>query len=88
MDLQLKDKVAIVGGASDGIGRGIALALGAEGARLAIFARREARLAPAAAAIRAATGAAKAMPRMCSNKCSIATPKRFSRAFPGNGPAA
>ena len=35
MDLQLKDKVAIVGGASDGIGRGIALALGAEGARLA-----------------------------------------------------
>ena len=57
MDLQLKDKVAIVGGASDGIGRGIALALGAEGARLAIFARREARLAPAAEAIRAATGA-------------------------------
>ena len=48
MDLQLKDKVAIVGGASDGIGRGIALALGAEGARLAIFARREARLSPAA----------------------------------------
>lgn len=57
MDLQLKNKVAIVGGASDGIGRGIATALGREGAKLAIFARREARLAPAAEEIRSATDA-------------------------------
>ncbi len=40
MDLQLKGKTALVTGASSGIGRGIALALGAEGVRLAIAARR------------------------------------------------
>jgi 3-oxoacyl-[acyl-carrier protein] reductase len=57
MNLELKDKVAIVGGGSDGIGHGIALALAAEGAKLAIFARREPGLARAAQAIREATGA-------------------------------
>lgn len=57
MDLQLKDKVALVGGGSDGIGYGIALALAGEGARVAIFARREANVARAAAALREATGA-------------------------------
>ena len=40
MDLQLEDKTALVTGASVGIGRGIALALAAEGVRLAITARR------------------------------------------------
>ena len=40
MDLQLKNKVAIVGGASMGIGFGIAQRLAAEGAQLVIFARR------------------------------------------------
>jgi 3-oxoacyl-[acyl-carrier protein] reductase len=47
MDLGLKNKVAIVGGGSDGIGYGIARALAGEGAKLAIFARREAGLARA-----------------------------------------
>ena len=44
MDLQLGDKTALVTGASTGIGRGIALALAAEGVRLAISARRVALL--------------------------------------------
>lgn len=40
MDLKIKAKKALVTGASMGIGRGIALALGAEGVRLALVARR------------------------------------------------
>lgn len=40
MNLQLQNKTALVTGASVGIGRGIALALAAEGARVAVSARR------------------------------------------------
>lgn len=40
MDLQLKDKTALVTGASTGIGRSIAIALAGEGVRVAISARR------------------------------------------------
>ncbi len=40
MDLEIAGKTALVTGASKGIGRGIALALSAEGVRLAIVARR------------------------------------------------
>ena len=44
MDLQLRGKTALVTGASAGIGRGIALALAGEGARLAVTARRHDKL--------------------------------------------
>eukprot|EP01036_Dinobryon_divergens_P056947 gene56947-biopygen47184 len=53
MDLQLKDKTALVTGASVGIGRGIALALAAEGVRLALTARRMDKLLELAEALTA-----------------------------------
>jgi 3-oxoacyl-[acyl-carrier protein] reductase len=58
MDLQLKGRTALVTGASVGIGRGIALALAAEGVRVAITARRVDKLKEVADAIVAAGGAA------------------------------
>src|SRR5262245_2823519 len=57
MDLQLKGKTALVTGASIGIGRGIALALAREGARLAIVARRAELLEELAGEVVAAAGA-------------------------------
>src|SRR5215467_13847632 len=57
MDLGLKGKVAIVGGASMGIGYGIARTLALEGARIVITARREPNLSEAAQKLRDETGA-------------------------------
>jgi 3-oxoacyl-[acyl-carrier protein] reductase len=57
MDLNLKGRIAIVGGASMGIGYGIARTLAGEGARVAITARREPALREAAERIRAESGA-------------------------------
>ncbi|MGH8697020.1 MAG: SDR family NAD(P)-dependent oxidoreductase [Burkholderiales bacterium] len=56
MDLLISGKGALVTGASAGIGRGIALALGAERVRLAITARRKDRLEEAAREIVAGGG--------------------------------
>lgn len=56
MDLGLEGKVAIVGGASRGIGRAIAEALAAEKCRLAIAARGEQQLRQAAEEIGRASG--------------------------------
>lgn len=57
MDLQLRDRCAVVCAASKGLGRATALALAREGARVAICARTAATLQEAASEIRAATGA-------------------------------
>jgi 3-oxoacyl-[acyl-carrier protein] reductase len=56
MNLGLSGKIAIVGGASQGIGYGIARVLSSEGAVVAITARREADLRAAAERLRGETG--------------------------------
>ena len=57
MDLMLKGKVAIVGGASKGLGRASAQALADEGVNLVICSRSQADLEKAAQEIRDGTGA-------------------------------
>ncbi len=56
MDLQLKDKRALVTGSSRGLGYATALALAKEGCRVAINSRDEAKVSAAAKAITAETG--------------------------------
>jgi 3-oxoacyl-[acyl-carrier protein] reductase len=56
MDLMLKGKVAIVGGASKGLGRACAQALAEEGMNVAICSRSQADLEKAAQEIRSSTG--------------------------------
>jgi len=56
MDLQLKGKTALITGASMGIGRAIAIGLGAEGVQLAVTARRRNLLEEVAAEVVAKGG--------------------------------
>jgi len=59
MNLQLKDKLALITGSTAGIGFAIAKALAAEGARVIVNGRRERRVSEAAAGLRAAVPSAK-----------------------------
>lgn len=58
IDTKLAGRVAVITGGSRGLGRAMALALAAEGARIALVARDEAKLTETAAAVRAAGGEA------------------------------
>jgi NAD(P)-dependent dehydrogenase (short-subunit alcohol dehydrogenase family) len=62
LQLDLAGKRVLVLGASSGIGRAVAELAGAAGARLALSARRQARLEAAAATIEASGGEAHAIP--------------------------
>jgi 3-oxoacyl-[acyl-carrier protein] reductase len=57
LELDLQEKVALITGGSDGLGRAAAARLAAEGARVAICARRGPHLEAAAAELQAQTGA-------------------------------
>ena len=72
MDLMLGDKVALVCGASQGLGLAIARTLAAEGAAVALLARNAEKLEAEAAAIRRAGGRAIAMPADLGDWASVA----------------
>jgi len=73
LDLGLRDRVAIVAGASRGIGRATALTLAAEGCRLVLAARNQAPLRQAAAQAEAAGAPALAVP------CDLTVPADAER---------
>src|ERR1700684_2976893 len=69
----LKDKVALITGASQGIGRATALALAASGAKVAVAARNTEKLATLVAEIEAAGGQALAVPMDVADAAQIKT---------------
>ena len=68
---RLSQKVALVTGASQGIGRAISLALAGEGAKVVLAARNEQNLAETANAIRQAGGEAEVIPVDLQDEGSI-----------------
>ena len=77
MDLGLKDKVAVVTGGTDGIGRATALMLAREGARVAICSRRAEAVSKTVDEIKSAGGEAFGMAADMSRAADI---ERFIKA--------
>jgi NAD(P)-dependent dehydrogenase (short-subunit alcohol dehydrogenase family) len=81
MDLQLTDKLALVSGSTAGIGLAIATSLAAEGARVIVNGRTEARVAEAIAAIRAKHPDAK-LEAFAGDLSTAAPAEELARRFP------
>lgn len=67
MDLGLQNRIAVVAGASSGLGLAVATELAKEGCRVAVLSRNQARIEEAAASIReaAAVGEERVLPLVC-----------------------
>jgi NAD(P)-dependent dehydrogenase (short-subunit alcohol dehydrogenase family) len=78
--MKLKNQVAIVTGASRGIGRAIAQRYAEEGARVALVARTAARLEEAAAEIRDRGGVALALPADVTDRAAVQAMVRRAEA--------
>src|SRR5277367_1740412 len=67
---KLEGKVAVITGASRGLGRAMAISLAAEGARIALVARNKEKLADVAAELIGSGGEAKVFPADVSNEAA------------------
>ncbi len=74
----LRDKVALVTGASSGIGEAIARMLAREHARVVVLARREARLAALCDQLRALPGASEPLALVCDLRDEAAIARAFA----------
>ena len=81
MDLQLADKLALVSGSTAGIGLAIATSLAAEGARVIVNGRTEARVAEAIASIHAKHPSAK-LEAFAGDLSTASAAEELARRFP------